>query len=1093
MGADIAQADFFIAGGTLQRSAPSYVTRPADRQLYEGLVRGDFCYVLTSRQMGKSSLMVRTANRLQEAGVTVVVLDLTAIGQNLDLEKWYGGLLAIIGQQLDLDDELDDFWWDNPAVGPLQRWMSAIREVVLPRCQRLVVFVDEIDVVRSLPFSTDEFFAAIRACHNQRADDPELQGLTFCLLGVATPSDLIRDPRMTPFNIGSRIELEDFTPEDAEPLREGLAADASAGRILLQRILYWTGGHPYLTQRLCRAVAADAQATTPADVDRICQTVFLSPAARQHDSNLLFVRERLLHSGGDLAALLDVYQRIHRGQRVRKDERNPTHGKLQLAGVTRTEGGILRVRNRIYERVFDREWIQASMPDAELRRQRAAFRRGLLRASLAASVIILLLTGFAVYALHQRQQAERARSEAVAALEQARRAQRDAEVARDEADLQRTRAETEAKRAEEQAMRAENARQDEERQRDVAVRQREEADRQRAIAVETQKELENALAAAKVAEQSARAAEQRAETARKKAVDEQQRAEEAERQAIAEAKRAEDEKRIAVRNAELAQSRGRLFEKLIPMLQEHATEGVRRYALEQEKEGEPLEALESLVQFGELALENERGFLARELLQIAPQDLEGLDEESTGVTISVPRQALFQQVVSPGIELGEKLLKQAEHEGAALLLAQLYAFQARIISQGSDLNLGANVAPTELIFRSYDRAVELQSDHYGHYLGRAVARFRLPDRDLTQVLEDLDAAIRLHPAVLQTASGAEAAPADGQELAQLHDARANVLEFLADGASSKQRLQLLEKAEEAHRQAQAIDRRSPHYLVGLARVKRKLSAAAERPSSEDLRAGQSLLEEAIALDPKLHAAYNELGEIHLFRGKIAEARRVFQQAVEEAEESKTQGSLYTYYCNLANACTRDPADSAVLMKALQAAEKAVALDATTQPDAHFYRAVALQKLDRDRQALEALDKVLELDPNHVQGLLTRCQVVYEMRPAAREEEIRKAYADMSRVLRTAELTREERAKANYVYSLAWLRYHLQQRSDDSLVKCQDYALKAAKESPAYLPYARQIFQHAATHAFQSVQLREESQKLQNEFRSLTTSTSVGAD
>ena len=27
---------------------------------------------------------------------------------------------------------------------------------------RLVIFVDEIDVVRSLPFSTDEFFAAIR-------------------------------------------------------------------------------------------------------------------------------------------------------------------------------------------------------------------------------------------------------------------------------------------------------------------------------------------------------------------------------------------------------------------------------------------------------------------------------------------------------------------------------------------------------------------------------------------------------------------------------------------------------------------------------------------------------------------------------------------------------------------------------------------------------------------------------------------------------------------------------------------------------------------------------------------------------------------
>ena len=66
-----------------------------------------------------------------------------------------------------------------------------------------MIFVDEIDAVRSLPFSTDEFFAAIRECYNRRTEDAELSRLTFCLLGVATPSDLIRDTRTTPFNVGS--------------------------------------------------------------------------------------------------------------------------------------------------------------------------------------------------------------------------------------------------------------------------------------------------------------------------------------------------------------------------------------------------------------------------------------------------------------------------------------------------------------------------------------------------------------------------------------------------------------------------------------------------------------------------------------------------------------------------------------------------------------------------------------------------------------------------------------------------------------------------------------------------------------------------
>src|SRR4051794_4102374 len=255
---------FYVTGGTLRQDAPSYVERQADRDLFEGLRRGEFCYVLTSRQMGKSSLMVHTAARLREAGVAVVVLDLTAIGQNLSAEQWYGGLLRRVGVQLDpdgeLEEELDDLWFAQEArVGPLERWMRALQQIVLPRTSgRIVLFIDEIDAVRSLPFSTDEFFAAIRECYNRRAQDPQFERLTFCLLGVATPSDLIRETRLTPFNIGRRIELSDFTPREAEPLAQGFGADDPAGQALLKRVQYWTNGHPYLTQHLCQSVAQDA-------------------------------------------------------------------------------------------------------------------------------------------------------------------------------------------------------------------------------------------------------------------------------------------------------------------------------------------------------------------------------------------------------------------------------------------------------------------------------------------------------------------------------------------------------------------------------------------------------------------------------------------------------------------------------------------------------------------------------------------------------------------------------------------------------------------------------------------------------------------
>src|SRR4051794_22533749 len=106
--------DFFVTGGAPGPGAPSYAERQADRELYEGLLAGEFCYVLASRQTGKNSLLVRTAARLRQQALSVAVLDLTSVGQNLSPDQWYGGLLCSLGKQLDasgaLEDALHEFW-----------------------------------------------------------------------------------------------------------------------------------------------------------------------------------------------------------------------------------------------------------------------------------------------------------------------------------------------------------------------------------------------------------------------------------------------------------------------------------------------------------------------------------------------------------------------------------------------------------------------------------------------------------------------------------------------------------------------------------------------------------------------------------------------------------------------------------------------------------------------------------------------------------------------------------------------------------------------------------------------------------------------
>ncbi|HLK55823.1 MAG TPA: AAA-like domain-containing protein [Chthonomonadaceae bacterium] len=425
-----AEDRFYITGGTLPLDASSYVVRQADTQLLKSLKRGDFCYVLNTRQMGKSSLMIRTAQQLRDAdGETrtyrTAVLDLTSVGQNLTVEQWYFGLVARIGTQIGLMDPLIDCWRENRSLGPMQRFMVVLRQALIliqgeaPQTPAaLTLFVDEIDAVRSLPFSSDEFFAGIRECYNRRTLDPLFHQLTFCLLGVATPADLISDTRMSPFNIGERILLSDFTPEEAAPLAQGLSLP-NPPEGLLSRILYWTNGHPYLTQRLCRALAeamsdpaSGIRTPTPESVDRLCEQLFLTKTARETDDNLAFVRNRLLRSEVDLASLLDMVTRIQKGRRVKDDETNPLSGVLRLSGVVRVEQGELKIRNRIYDQVFDKEWVAAHMPNAEVRRQQAAYRRGMLRAAAIGLLVVAAVAALATVAIMQANRAKQATASA---------------------------------------------------------------------------------------------------------------------------------------------------------------------------------------------------------------------------------------------------------------------------------------------------------------------------------------------------------------------------------------------------------------------------------------------------------------------------------------------------------------------------------------------------------------------------------------------------------------------------------------------------------------------------------------------------------
>jgi WD40 repeat protein len=290
-----------------------------------------------------------------------VTVDLTELGSLLTAEQWYCGIVESVAEQLNFPDARS--WWHAQGnVGIGQRFIRFFREMVMPAIpERVVIFVDEIDSTLQLPF-TDDFFAAVRALYQLRANAPALNRLSFVLIGVASPDDLMKDARRTPFNIGERVELTDFTASEARPLVERLHLDPLAATVFLDWVLGWTGGHPYLTLRVFRKFQEEDLDWAPNDA--VIEELFFG-SKNNPDSNLEFVRKMLLKEDPIRRGVLATLQAILRGQGVRDDGPSEIRTCLKLSGIVSRVQDVLRIRNLIYERTFNEAWLLKVRRDLE--------------------------------------------------------------------------------------------------------------------------------------------------------------------------------------------------------------------------------------------------------------------------------------------------------------------------------------------------------------------------------------------------------------------------------------------------------------------------------------------------------------------------------------------------------------------------------------------------------------------------------------------------------------------------------------------------------------------------------------------------------
>ena len=349
-----------------------YVERDADEALRTALLAGEHALVLGPRGAGKSALRIRVGQQLAGEGVDVATVDLGAIGAETRPDAFCASLVIEAGRSLGLGEEAKRAWRRSKGP-PALRLRTCLREVVLePRDRPLVLCIDELELIRALGPARDDLFAAIRAMADARGEDPVWRRLSVVLIGAMTRDELVSDPRRSGFDLPAReIAPRDFGREQLDGFVELFAGSAVDGEALLDAVYEWTSGHPALTQWVCgdlllRELVRGQEA---ASVEAVVRESFLQRGP-ELDPLLGDTARRLRRDHRDpyRTRILAAYERILRGDVV--DLRGRQLGsegalivaRLKVYGlVAPSAGGKLRVRNRVVERAFDRNWVRRAL------------------------------------------------------------------------------------------------------------------------------------------------------------------------------------------------------------------------------------------------------------------------------------------------------------------------------------------------------------------------------------------------------------------------------------------------------------------------------------------------------------------------------------------------------------------------------------------------------------------------------------------------------------------------------------------------------------------------------------------------------------
>ena len=232
--------------GLVPLGSPFYVERsPIETDCYETVIRpGSLIRIKAPRQMGKTSLLVRTLDQARSQGFKTVRLSFQEADTKTldDLSEFLQWFCSSVTEELEMEDRLADYW--KGARGIVRRCKRYFERYLLTELdQPIVLGLDEVDQVFEHPGIATDFFGMLREWHEEGKSSLLWRKLHLVIVHskeVYVPLSINRSP----FNVGLPIELRELNAGEIETL-------ISKHQLILtahqkQQLTELVGGHPYL-------------------------------------------------------------------------------------------------------------------------------------------------------------------------------------------------------------------------------------------------------------------------------------------------------------------------------------------------------------------------------------------------------------------------------------------------------------------------------------------------------------------------------------------------------------------------------------------------------------------------------------------------------------------------------------------------------------------------------------------------------------------------------------------------------------------------------------------------------------------------------